>query len=240
MYNNFCMGKFCLQILVAFILGSGFGGCQWVVSALDAFDPPAGGPRQGGAPADDLSAEDLAAVTYNDGIPRLRVGVDVIARVSVPGEPVHEFEMRVDENGEVMPPYLLTEPVKCDGMTLDKFRVELVKRYRRYIKQPQISVRFSPETRGVNPYGYVTVLGFVANPGPISVPPTMDLTVTKALREAGGFRPYANKNKVQVTRREKDGSLTKEFVDVEAIGREGKEDRLLQAGDVMYVRETYF
>lgn len=248
MYNVHRMGKLCLRIIVASVLCFCVCGCQWIVSALDSFDPPAGGSNKQEARPDETPLEEAKAnadkaamqATYDDGIPRIRVGVDVIARVSVVGEPVHEFEMRADQNGEVMPPYLLTEPVKCDKMTLDEFRLELVKRYRKYIKQPQISVRFSPETRGVSPYGYVKVLGFVNNPGPVTVPPTMDLTVTKALREAGGFRQFANHRKVLVTRRQKDGSLTKTFVDVVGIGEDGKEDLLLKSGDVVYVKETWW
>ncbi len=235
MYNTTCMGKLCLKSIIALALCLCFCGCKMIEETLASL----AGESDEGTTASSEAA--LEGATYEDGIPRIRVGVGVIAQVSVIGEPVREFEMMCDQNGEVMPPYLLTEPVKCNKMTLDEFRQELIKRYRKYIKQPQISVRFAPEFKGgVSPYGSVKVLGYVNNPGPVNMPPTMDLTVTKALQAAGGFRQFANQRSIQISRREQDGSLRKEFVDVIAIARDGGEDRLLKAGDVVYVRETYF
>ena len=226
------MGKLCLRISFVAILGLCVCGCQWVQQVLDSIESDQGGEKAAAA---------AQTAMYEDGIPRIRKGVGLIAQVSVVGEPPHTFEMQADENGDVMPPYLLTEPVNCEKMTLDEFRQELMKRYRKYIKQPQISVRFAPvPPGGVSPYGSVNVLGYVNNPGPVNIPATMDLTVTKALKDAGGFRQFANHHKVQVTQREKDGSLTKRMVDVIAIGTDGEEDILLKAGNVIYAHETYW
>ena len=70
----------------------------------------------------------------------------------------------------------------------------------------------------------------------------MDLTVLKVIQAAGGLRPFANKRNVQVTRGEKDGTFVKTTVDLVEIGEEGKayKDMKLKAGDVVYVRETYW
>ena len=59
---------------------------------------------------------------------------------------------------------------------------------------------------------------------------------------AGGLRPFANKRNVQVTRGAKDGTFVKTTVDLVEIGEEGKayKDMKLKAGDVVYVRETYW
>ncbi len=220
----------------ALVLCAGLCGCEWIVEEIEKL-------QGGSAEKEDAGWSDqaLESATYDDGIPRIRVGVGLIAQVSVIGEAPVEFQMLTDQNGEVMPPYLLTEPVKCDQMTLDEFRKELEVRYKKYIKQPQISVRFAPiERGGVSPYGTVKVLGYVSVPGPVDIPPTMDLTVTKALQAAGGFQAFADKRKIQISRREKDGSLTKRFVDYIAIGRDGEMDVELKSGDVIYVRETYW
>jgi protein involved in polysaccharide export with SLBB domain len=94
----------------------------------------------------------------------------------------------------------------------------------------------------VSPYGFVTVLGEVVNPGPVNMPPTMDLTVTKALQMAGNTKPFANKRNVLVTRRAQDGSLTRTEVDIVEIGEMGRIDKdvVLRPGDVVFVREIIF
>ena len=93
---------------------------------------------------------------------------------------------------------------------------------------------------GVSPYGFVTVLGEIVNPGPVNMPPTMDLTVTKALQMAGNTKPFANKRNVLVTRRAKDGSLIRTEVDIIEIGEKGRIDKdiILKPGDVVFVRES--
>ena len=122
---------------------------------------------------------------------RIRPGVALIIQVGTPSSPPTVMNVQVDQNGDVTMPLLLQKPVACDGLSLEAFRQKLVKAYSEFYRQPQVSVTFAPfDGRGVSPWGTVTVLGEVATPGPVNIPSTMDITVTKALQMAGGVRPY--------------------------------------------------
>ena len=86
------------------------------------------------------------------------------------------------------------------------------------------------------------MLGEVGNPGPVNMPATMDLTVTKVLQSAGGLRPFADRSKIVVTRCDKDGNQIRTLVDINEIGKDGRVDKdmTLRAGDVVWVPETWY
>lgn len=229
-YNNSCMDRLSLKIF-AVLLGIGLvSGCR-VIEQLFAEE-------------EQTSAfESSSAAFWSDGKARIKPGVVLQVQVSFAGSTPVEMSANVDSQGTVTLPYMLREPVLCNGLTLDAFQKKLHKAYQRYIRQPQVTVSFGPydPRSGVSPYGFVTVLGEVVNPGPVNMPPTMDLTVTKALQLAGNTKPFANKRKVLVTRRAEDGSLSRKEVDIIEIGEEGRIDKdiVLRPGDVVYVRESY-
>lgn len=181
--------------------------------------------------------------TWWDG-PRIRPGINLIIQVGTIAAPPTVMNALVDQNGDITLPYLLQAPVNCDGLTLDALKQKLVKKYQEYLRQPMITVTFGPfDARGgVSPWGTVTVLGEVNRPGPVNMPSTMDLTVTKVLQEAGGCRPFADKSSILVTRCDKDGNQTKTEVDIKEIGKGGRidKDMLLRAGDVVWVPETWY
>ncbi len=85
-------------------------------------------------------------------------------------------------------------------------------------------------------------MGEVNRPGPVNMPSTMDMTVTKVLQEAGGCKPFADKSAIRVTRCERDGSQTRTIVDIKEIGKDGRVDKdmLLRAGDTVWVPETWY
>ena len=126
----------------------------------------------------------------------------------------------------------------------EELKQKLVAEYSVYYRQPQITVTFAPfdPRSGVSPWGTVTVLGEVANPGPVNMPSTMDLTITKVLQTAGGLKPFADRSKIQVMRCEKNGSQTKYMINLNEIGKDGRFDKdiTLRAGDVVYVYETWY
>ena len=224
------MGKLCKLIALTLIFPLVMCGCESVLRFLN--DP--------GGSGEAINPE--AIPQFWDGQAHIRPGVGLIVQVAAQGQPVKEMEAMVDQNGDLTLPYLLTEPVACDGLTLDSFRQKLIKVYQRFIKQPQVTVRFAPfDLRtGTSPYGTVNVLGEVVLPGPVNMPPTMDLTVTKALQAAGNLKPFADKRKIQVTRCERDGTLRKSWVDLVEIGEKGRidKDMPLKPGDVVYVHEA--
>ena len=183
------------------------------------------------------------AAKYWDG-PRIGPGMALIVQVGSSTAEAKQMPVLVDQNGSITLSYLLQSPVPCDGLTLDGLTKKLVKAYSEYIRQPQISVMFGEydARTGVSPYGTVTVMGEVANPGPVNMPPTMDLTVTKVLQVAGGLKPFADKTKVIVSRRDKDGNLSRIRVDLREIGEGGRSEKdiILRAGDVVNIPETWY
>ena len=181
--------------------------------------------------------------TWWDG-PRVRPGVNLIIQVGTVAAPPTVMNVEVDQNGDITLPLLLQEPVACDGLTLDALKQKLTKAYSKYYRQPMITVTFGPfDARGgVSPWGTVTVLGEVNRPGPVNMPSTMDLTVTKVLQEAGGCKPFADKSSILVTRCDRDGTQTRTEVDIKEIGKDGRidKDMPLRAGDVVWVPETWY
>ena len=186
----------------------------------------------------------VAAVvaTWWDG-PRIRPGVRLLIQVGTPAAAPSRMEVLVDQNGDITLPLLLQDPVACDGLTLESLKQKLVKAYSVYYKQPMVTVTFAPyDGKGVSPWGTVTVLGEVARPGPVNMPATRDLTVTKVLQEAGGCKQFADKTAIRVTRCDKDGNQTRTYVNLNEIGKDGRVDKdmPLRAGDVVWVPETWY
>ena len=187
---------------------------------------------------------DSAAVAkYWDG-PRIGPGMGLAITVgeTASEKPPVSMKLIVDQKGELALSYLLPKPVPCDGLTLDAFKQKLVEEYSVFIRQPQVTVEFVYDGTGVSPWGTVTVMGEVGNPGPVNMPRTMDLTVTKVLQLAGGVKQFADKESIRVTRCDKDGIQTVTEVDLIEIGSRGRfdKDMVLRAGDVIYVPPTWY
>lgn len=191
----------------------------------------------------DGRVDSAVVATWWDG-PRIRPGVLLVVQVGTAATPPTVMNVEVDQNGDITLPLLLDGPLACDGLTLDALKQKLVKAYSKFYRQPMITVTFGPfDARGgVSPWGTVTVLGEVARPGPVNMPSTMDMTVTKVLQEAGGCKPFADKSAILVTRCAKDGTQTRTKVDIKEIGKGGRidKDMPLRAGDVVWVPETWY
>lgn len=175
--------------------------------------------------------------------PRIVPGIALVIQVGTAATPPTTMNVLVDQNGDITLPLLLQEPVACEGLTLEALKQKLIKAYSQFYRQPQITVTFAPyDGKGVSPWGTVTVLGEVGNPGPVNMPATMDLTVTKVLQAAGGLKPFADKSSIRVTRCDKDGKQTRFKVNLNEIGKDGRPDKdiSLRAGDVVYVYETWY
>lgn len=222
--------------MLAFLVLASFmlGGCETISDIVKGISG-----SETHAPADPTVTPE-----WFDG-PRIRPGVALVVQVSTIAQPPTTMQVFVDQNGYITLPLLLQEPVACDGLKLDALKEKLIKAYSVYYKQPQITVTFAPfdvKSGGVSPWGTVTVLGEVAQPGQVNMPSTMNLTVTKVVQASGGFRPFANKRAVQVSRKDKDGTITQTIVDFDEIGRKGhiEKDMLLKAGDVVWVPETWY
>jgi len=88
--------------------------------------------------------------------------------------------------------------------------------------------------------GTITISGEVRAVGPVDVVSGVRLTVSQAVLKAGGFSPYANKKKVQVTRTES-GVLKQFFVNVQEVLDRGAVDKdvLVQDGDRINVSRNF-
>jgi polysaccharide export outer membrane protein len=214
-----CFGRFLLCVIVA--VGAG---CETVsdnkgpdVDGMTVYVPP--------------------------GEPTIVPGLTLRVAVTASGaEAVKEELKEVNANGEILMP--LIGSVKCEGLTVVDLQEKIKTAYKDYFIDPQVTVGFVyVENTGMkSPWGTVLLMGEIARPGPVNMPSTKDLTVTRAVMLAGGATPLADKRSVRVTRREKDGTLKKFIVDIDKIGKEGRSDLdiALKPGDVVWVPESWY
>lgn len=86
--------------------------------------------------------------------------------------------------------------------------------------------------------GTIFLSGEVRTVGPLEMVAGVPLKVSEAILSAGGFGPWADDRKVQVTRK----SGAKEIVDVKEVIQKGRLDKdiTLQDGDRVYVPQAFF
>jgi polysaccharide export outer membrane protein len=169
--------------------------------------------------------------------PRIRPGISLQLLIMAAGK-TDEHRVTVSQGGEITLP--LINAVKCDGLTLQELQERIQKACVQYYLNPQVAVQFLLGEGLLSPWGTVLVQGegaTVGRAGPVNIPSTCDLTVTRALQLAGGITPLGNQNKVRLTRKLPEGKSCSVDVDVEAIGKYGKRenDHVLQANDVIWV-----
>ena len=192
------------------------------------------------AAASSLSEADLTHFTET-GEPILRMGLvlNVAVRVGDKLE-VDPMEVRIMDKGEISLPMIGT--VACEGMTLPQLRRALEERYGAFYREPDISLSFVYDDASLSPWGRVLVQGRVVREGWVNIPPTRDMTVSRAIQIAGGYNSSAKKNAIIVTRRLADGDKNVLRVDLERVGRKGEIERDigLLPGDVVYVPESKY
>ena len=173
---------------------------------------------------------------------QLRPGLMINMSVLVAGKKeIDEPMKRVSEGGTLVLP-LLGE-LDVAGLTMDELQSRLTRQYQTFYVQPQVILDFARDSNGsVSPWGHVTVLGRVKEPGRIAVPATRDLTVSGAIQQAGGFDSSARPSAILVTRSMPDGGTETRSINLHAVGAAGRleEDIILEADDVVYVPEKLF
>ena len=118
--------------------------------------------------------------------------------------PEDELEITVWKNAElskiliIRPDGLISMPligdIQAAGITADALAQRITERLKQYFATtPAVSV----SVKAINSYS-VFVLGEVAKPGKYQ--PKSYITVLQAISTAGGFTPYARKNKLQIMR----------------------------------------
>lgn len=171
---------------------------------------------------------------------QLRPGLTVNVQVLVTGQKeIDEKSRRISESGFITLP--LVGDVLVDGMTILEVQVVLKVLYGKFFVSPQVIVECLMETgdTAVSPWGYVTILGRVKKPGQVNIPPTRELTVSRAIQLAGGLDTSARSDAIRVTRT-RDTKSERFEVNLDRIGERGqsKDDVRLLPGDVVYVPEA--
>lgn len=191
-----------------------------------------------------VSPSHLVSQAENDGErgTAVRSGLSLRIWVEVAGRrEIDESALRITEEGDIRLPLL--GRVNVGGRSLPELEAFLAERYAEFFVCPRVTVDFADATReGLAPWGSITVLGRVQQPGRVSLPPTRDLTVSAAIQAAGGLNSSARIRAIRVTRFKEDGTEQSFRVNLHAIGRLGRtnQDRVLQDGDVIYVPEAMF
>ncbi len=168
--------------------------------------------------------------------PKVRPGISLRVTVLAAGK-AEEYKVTVSQAGEIALP--LINAVKCDGITVQELQERIQKVYVQYFQSPQVSVQFLLGEGMLSPWGTVLVQGKVLREGPVNIPSTCDLTVTRALQLAGGITRLGDQNKVRITRKLPNGTSCSVEIDIEAISKYGRRenDHVLQANDMIWVPE---
>ncbi len=142
--------------------------------------------------------------------------------------------LRIATNGTIT--YPLIGNIKISGYSVSDAEYILSSALKKYIKNPQVSML-------IQEYGNKTVyvLGQVAKPAAIQIPPEKPLTVLEAITSVGGFTDIAAVSRVRVLRME-NGKQTSIDVDVTQITKQGNKalDIPLKPGDVVFVPQSIF
>ena len=181
---------------------------------------------------------------FFSGEPRIQPGH--VLTVTVISQGKREFEetaKRVSATGSITLPLIGLAHV--EGLTMTELVDVLHERYAEFIHDPMIDVSFMIDSSpgAVSPWGTVTILGRVNQPGRISIPPTQDLTLSMAVQLAGGLDTSARDTSIRISRRNPDtGAMEVMDVNLRAAASDGQieNDILLQAGDVIYVPQRVF
>lgn len=171
----------------------------------------------------------------------IRPGMQIKVSVLIQGKPeIQTQPQRINEHGRIGLP--LIENVVVANMSMEEIEAHLTNLYREYFREPHVIVEFVGSTSDpyMNPWGFVTLIGRVGSQGPVAVPPTRNMTLSGAIKSAGGLASSARADAIVVFRPNfEDNTVERIRVDFQGVGRQGnhEDDILLRAGDVIFVRE---
>lgn len=203
---------------------------------------------KGDATEDEIAAFSIA-VAARGWIPEnssgiIRNGMMVKVKVMVQGVIEHATEpQRISHSGKIGLPLL--QNVDVGDKDIEGIEEMLTEAYSQYYVAPLVNIEFVGDTKdpSQSPWGYVTMMGNIASPGPLAMPPTQLLTISGAVKLAGGLAASANKGSIRIFRPHPDeDSMEVIRVDLDVLAKKGKhaEDVSLRAGDVVYIPERIF
>lgn len=155
------------------------------------------------------------------------IGPGDLLKISVWKEEGMEQQVLVKPDGGITFP--LAGDINAGGMTTIELTQELVKKLKRYIPNPNVTVSVLQAVSNK-----VFVIGKVNRPGEFNATGYMD--VLQALTMAGGLTPYADSDDIKIIRRTKEGDKVMDFdYDDVASGERLDMNIILQAGDTVVV-----
>jgi protein involved in polysaccharide export with SLBB domain len=197
----------------------------------------------GAAPVDEKPVElpSGKGLFSTSGEPLIKPGYNLRMSVSAGGKmEMAEQVKTVSDKGDITLPLIGTVP--CEGKTVVELATQLEKLYEQYIRDPQASVEFvyTGQAGEISPWGAVAVYGRVRQPGRVNIPPTRDLTLSRAIQFSGGALDDAKQSAIEVTRRNKDGSKTRFEIDLDAVAKRGESEKdiVLEHGDMVNVPQS--
>jgi polysaccharide export outer membrane protein len=134
--------------------------------------------------------------------------------------------------------FILREGPDGQAKTINIDRIDLVVNGNQALNVPiepndVINVPVDKEIR-------VFVMGRVTRPGAVKAKLSEGITLLQAIADAGGLAEGAKKGSVMITRKDKAGREQKIKVDLSDILKGRKKDLKLQAGDVVFVPESFW
>ena len=161
------------------------------------------------------------------------VGVGDVFELHIVGEDKLPTTFTVAPDGSVDLPYI--KRVKVLGLEPQEIATTVRKKLieDEILTDPSVSVMIKEYNSK-----RIEVLGEVQKPGSLPLQPGM--TLLRAITLSGGFNSIANKSKVTIRRRIKDGTTKAATVSVDAIIDNKIPDPLLQAGDSVNVAQRVF
>lgn len=155
------------------------------------------------------------------------IGPGDVLSISVWKEEGMQLEVLVRPDGEITFP--LAGEIKAGGLTTKALSDELVKKLKKYIPHPSVTVSVLQSISNK-----IYVIGKVNRPGEFIATGYMD--VLQALTMAGGLTPYADSDEIKIIRRTETGTKMKLFDYDEVISGERLDmNIILKAGDTVVV-----
>lgn len=172
------------------------------------------------------SAQDEAAPLATVGGSYL-IGPGDVLNISVWKEEGMQLEVLVRPDGGIT--YPLAGEIQAGGLTTKALSEELVKKLKRYIPRPNVTVSVLKSTSNK-----IYVIGKVNRAGEFIATGYMD--VLQALTMAGGLTPYADSDDIKIIRRTEKGTMVKLFDYDDVVSGERLDmNIILQAGDTVVV-----
>ena len=155
------------------------------------------------------------------------IGPGDVLSISVWKEEGMQQEVLVKPDGGITFP--LAGDINASGMTTIELTQELVKKLKRYIPNPNVTVSVLQAVSNK-----VFVIGKVNRAGEFNATGYMD--VLQALTMAGGLTPYADSDEIKIIRRTENGTMVKLFDYDDVVSGERLDmNIILQAGDTVVV-----